>query len=477
MNKINDFNLKGKLDILHLQSNVKTAFLILYIIVLAFTVLFGVYLLTYFLFIFLFLIVASSLGGYKFFDKIVSSPTWQKILMIFMFAFILRALMLGQTQIICEDLENYIYRSENLLDGRIPYTEYDGGSKPPLYQYMLYLMGFVFTPGKVQFRAVFSVFDSLIAVALYFLCKTKYDERFSVVASLIYALFPVGIISIGLSGHYDPVVILFTLFAMLMLLKNRLGLSSLSLGTAFALKLYPIVLLPFFLTTIKTWRSRIIYTILFLVPSIASHGLLYILSPDAFFEYFAVQSKWDGSSAFSSTIETILGTSTIFSIKISWLGFLFFGFLNLLLLLDWLSPNRHKNLIKWFKIIIVIYMIYYGFYLIYGVLYYGGPLYMALILAEIYFLFMVFILHKYLDIIAPKSLTDFDSEGLFVVSTFSIMLFIFGLPNYVIWYFLWFLPFLLAIKTDRIRYILLWLFPWHGIGQNVSLAPGTPPVN
>lgn len=173
----------------------------------------------------------------------------------------------------------------------------------------------------------------------------------------------------------------------------------------------------------------------------------------------------------------ITNTNRIFSIKISWLVFGFFGFLNLLLLIDWLSPKRHTNLIKWFKIIVVIFAIYYGFYLVYGILYYGNPLYFALIPVIIYFPLVAFILHRYLHRIVPQSLTEPESEDLFMVSTFAIILFLFGLPNMAPWYFIWFLPFLLAIRTDKIRYALLWILSWHGIGKNMRLLPGTPTVN
>ena len=173
----------------------------------------------------------------------------------------------------------------------------------------------------------------------------------------------------------------------------------------------------------------------------------------------------------------MIKTDIIFSVKISWIVLAVFGLLILWLFIDWLSPKREKNLIKWFKIMIIIYVFYYAFYLIYFVLYYDYPIYAALIPLAIYFPIIIFLLHKYLPRLMPKRLFSPKSEELFIVSTFAIMLFLMGLPNIAPWYFIWFFPFLLAIRTDEIRYVLLWIFPWHGIGKKMRLLPGTPRIN
>jgi len=466
-----------KLDLFNLSSKSKFLIFILYFIFLGFTIIFGIYILTYFLFFLIFLFLVSSLGGYKFIDRFLSLPRRQKILLIFVIALILRWVMLVQTQVITHDIETYVRRSNYMLDGKIPYRDFYGGNKPPLYEFMLFLMGYAFTPGVVQFRAVFSVFDALIPVVLFLLCNMKYNERFAIVSSLTYAFFPIGIICIGLSGHYDSLVALFSLISIFLLFKNKFNLSGLTLGVAFALKIYPAVLIPFFLSTIKTWKERILYIIFFLIPTLVADGALYLISPSAFFKYLNEESEWEGATALSSNIEMMLNSSEIFSIQISWIVLGFFGILILWLFIDWLSPKREKNLIKWFKIMILIFVFYYGFYLVYGVLYYNNPLYIAIIPLIIYFPIAALLLYKYLPKLVPTSLKDVDSEGLFIVSTFSIMLFLFGLPNYAPWYFIWFFPFMLAIRTDKIRYTLLWILPWHGIGKAMRIVPGTPTVN
>jgi hypothetical protein len=450
---------------------------IIYSILLAFTAMFGVFLVVYFLMIGVFLVIANELHKFRVVKKIVNLSHRQTIVLIFSIAFLLRATLFFQTQETGPDLHRFVERSQFMMAGQLPYRDFYGGNKPPLYEFMLWIMGLIVGPGVVQFRAVFSFFDAGIAVMLFLMCRLKYDARFSITAALIYALFPIGIITIGLSGHYDSVVVFFTVLSVYLLFRKRPELSGLSLGIAFGLKMYPIVLLPFFLSSIKTWRNRILYTIMFVTPTVIADGLLYCISPSAFYAYLAEQSEWAGQVSIPRTIELMFGATEILSVNITWIVLGIFGLLILWLLFDWLFFQREKILIKWFRIIIILFVIHNGFYVIFGFLYYDFSLLVALLAVSIYFLVAVLLLMKYLHIITPAALDRPESEQLFIVSTFAILLFLFGLPNYAPWYFLWFFPFLLAIKTDKIRYALLWIFPWRGVGRHMRLLPGTPRVN
>jgi hypothetical protein len=364
-----------------------------------------------------------------------------------------------------------------MLDGQIPYRDFYGGSKPPLYNFMLFIMGYAVTPGQLQFRAVFSVFDALIPILIFLICAQKYDERHGVIGGLIYSLFPINIICVGLSGHYDPVVVVFTLASLLWLFRNKMNLSALSLGIAFALKFYPFVFLPFFLTTMRTTKDRIWYVFYFLMPTILANGVLFLMSPEAFFEYLSDESQWMGFTSFAETLEMMLGTSVIVFIKITWLVLAVFGFLIFALFLEWLSPNRRENIVKWHKVVISVFVVYYGFYIMHGVLFYGGPLYLALIVGIVFFTLMVFLLGKYIDRLTPTAVVNSDSEMLIIYTMYATIFFLIGLPNIAPWYFVWFFPFLLIIRTDRIRYSLLWIFPWHGVGENMRFIPGTGKLN
>jgi hypothetical protein len=473
-NKIEGIN---KFDLFGFSQPIKYFILFIYIVIFAFTVLFGLFIIAYILFIFVFLLLASSMGGFKFVDKIMTLKWWQQALLIFGVAFLLRALLLYQQQIITWDIDTYVWRSENMLKGQVPYRDFYGGNKPPLYQYMLFSMGYLFTPGMVQFRAVFSYFDALIPLMLLYICKERYNERTGIISALIYTIFPIGIIGTGLEGHFDSIVALATLISIYLLFKKNIPTSALFLGIGFALKIYPAVLLPFFLTTIPSWKKRIVYVFFFALPTLIADGILFMISRGAFYEYLDEEARWEGTSAFSSIIETMTNSTTFLSVKISWIVLGFFGILILLMLIDWISLKRHEKILKWFKIIILVYVFYYGFYIIYGVLYYNNPLYIALIPLAIYIICVIIFLKKILPKLVPDSLVNPEKESLIIVSAFAIILFMMGLPNIAPWYFIWFFPFFLAIDTDNIRYTLIWLFPWHGIGKEMRLFPGFKRIN
>ena len=473
-NKIEGIN---KFDLFGFSQPIKYFILLIYFTILAYTVLFGLFIITYILFILVFLLVASSMGGYRFVDKIMNLKRWQQVLLIFGVAFLLRALLLYQKQIITWDIDTYVWRSENMLEGQIPYRDFYGGNKPPLYQYMLFIMGYLFSPGMVQFRAVFAFFDALIPLILFFICKERYNLRTGIISALIYTIFPIGIIGTGLEGHFDSIVALSTLISIFLLFRNKIPTSALFLGVGFALKIYPAVLLPFFLITITSWKKRIVYVFFFALPTLIADGILFLISKAAFYEYLDEEARWEGTSAFSSIIETMANTSTFLSVKISWIVLGFFGILILLMLIDWISPKRNKKILKWFKIIILVYMFYYGFYIIYGVMYYNNPLYMTLIPLAIYIPCVIFFIIKVMPKLVPDSLVNPEKESLIIVSAFAIILFMMGLPNIAPWYFIWFFPFFLAIDTDKIRYTLIWLFPWHGIGKEMRLFPGSQRFN
>jgi hypothetical protein len=477
MNETNDISSANKFDLLGFSQTIKYYILSVYILLFAFTVLFGLFIIAYVLLIFVFLLLASSMGGFNFVDKIMTLKWWQQVLLIFGVAYLLRALLLYQQQIITWDIDTYVWRSENMLKGQVPYRDFYGGNKPPLYQFMLFSMGYLFTPGMAQFRAVFAYFDALIPLMLLLICTERYNERTGIIAALIYTIFPIGIIGTGLEGHFDSIVALSTLISIYLLFKKNIPSSGLFLGIGFALKIYPAVLLPFFLTTIKSWKKRIVYTIFFALPTIIADGALFMISRAAFYEYLDEEARWEGTSAFSSIIETMANTTTFLSVKISWIVLGFFGILILLMLVDWISPKRNQKILKWFKIIIIVYIFYYGFYIIYGVLYYDNPLSMALIPLAIYIPSVIFFIIKILPKLVPDSLANPEKESLIIVSAFAIILFMMGLPNIAPWYFIWFFPFFLAIDTDKIRYTLMWLFAWHGIGKEMKLFPGSQRIN
>jgi hypothetical protein len=301
-------------------------------------------------------------------------------------------------------------------------------------------------------------------------------------AALVYAICPLNIITIGLSGHYEPVILFSILCAFLFLYKGNYQFSALFLGTAFALKIFPIVLLPFFLTSFKSWKQRILYIILFLIPMAVSFIPLLIISPEAIVCYLNEEGNWSGWLGFSSIFSSFTNIYRINGIRVSWIFMSVFLLLILLLFISWIRSNdKRMHTIRWFKVLINLHLIFYSLYIPMAFLYYPTNIDSSytlgiIILLDIFILsFGLFLVNKYLPYILPRKI--FENDHLLLTGTFAIMFFIFGLPNFAPWYILWYLPLIYLVKTKNLKLSLFWLVFWHGIGVGVSLFPGLPPIN
>jgi hypothetical protein len=384
--------------------------------------------------------------------------------------------------VITKDIDTYVWRANLMLDGRIPYLDFYGGSKPPLYNYMLYGMGLVLSPGPVQFRGFFSFIDAFVALLLFRAGVIIKSEEWGFRLGLIYALNPLNMITIGLSGHYEPVILIFLVSAFIFYFNKKYALSSLSLGVAFALKIFPVVIVPFILYSLKTWKDRIQYTVLFAIPMAISLIPLLIISPEAITSYLNEESTWKGALSFSYLIEGTLNSGSILVLKITWimvnsfLAVIFIMFLTVIF-----RKDKYQNTIVWYKIILLLMLISYGTTFPMAFIYYEVDVIGSNIMLWIVIPFIIFagisyiLLQTFLPAMIPEKLDKTDQ--LLAISAFAIMLFLFGLPNFAPWYLLWYLPLILMIKAPKIRLTIFWLMFWHHTGVGVSLLPGLFLVN
>lgn len=443
-----------------------------YIAMLLFSVLLGYYVLTYAIFLISFLFLVLNFPKLRFFKSIEAKPLIQKVLFILFIALTLRFILLAQEQIITRDIEVYVLRAEWMMIGKIPYDDFSV-NKPPLYAYLLYFIGRCIGAGEIQFRAFFSIMDSIVAVLLFYLCTCKYDVDFSFKASFAYALCPLPIVSIGLAGHYEPVVMIFILLSLIYLFKNKYNKSGLLLGIAFAFKFFPFVLLPFFAWKIDSWKNRVFYLLLFSIPIIISVIPILILSPTGFWNYLSEQSySWTAKKSFAFAFELITGTQYILGLRISLLITTLFLSMILAMFISW--QRKRFNMTFWFKIAVVSYAVYYGAFITASIKFYHSelgidPIPAMLIFAILYFSIISFIAYRYGQ---HFKLKVERREEVFILSAFSLIFLLFGSSQYNPWYILWLLPFVLAIKNDRLRTVLLWLIFWNFEGIGISLLPG-----
>jgi hypothetical protein len=491
------------------------------------------------------------------FDTLRSAELREKLVVLFILSLLLRGVLLFNDEVITNDISLYVERSSAMVDdGDLPYVEKEM-HKPPMYAYMLYFLGQGLGPGEMQFRAFFSVVDSVMAVAVFFLLRKKFDEAYALYGGLVYSICPINVISTGLEGHYDPLVSFFVIAALWLHFEGRNHLSSLSLGVGFAFKLFPFIFAPFLVWKLKEWKERILYTVLFFVPMVASWIPLILIDPDTFRIYREYQTgQWlsEAMKSFSKAYELIALDQGWYSgnptdpatFQMNILGFthtdfflyVFLGITGLMFLHwvwarwqkedieEWLTewdnlgrfmpeklrkrleqwniPGRFipKNIrtrllqsldepsadrmgrvfLIWYKVILITFVIYYGTQIATGFLLYEvdfrdslgieNPWMAVGIAAFVYYGLAAFVLHRWRGFFFPKKMAVPEKEELFVLGTFAMMFLLFGSPDYPTWYIMWFIPLLLGIKTERIRFMLFAVGIWNIPGEGINLWPG-----
>ena len=461
------------------------------------TVVLGVYHVFYFLFILGYLLAAGQLkllaGRFPCLARITKWPGWARFGLVFVVALALRWLMLLQDQVITLDLNTYVGRAEAMMDGRLPYLDFSGGTKPPAYQYMLYLMGASVGPDALSFRALFSVADALTAAGVYALSRARHGVGHSLAMGMVYALCPVALITIGLSGHYEGVVAIFAVGALLALWKGHRDWSAILLGVSFALKIYPAAMMPFL--AIGAMRmaqgngdrqdlARGLpagrYGCLFASPGLLSLVPLAVLDRGAVAAYFAERGVFLGWGSFTTFAREAAGVTEVAGVDFAWIPIAVMGALLLFFFYDWLRQGP-RALQRWTRITIAVLVVHHGFTIALYFPYYRPAHWEWMTVG-----FLVAWL-SVAALVLPRALRSLDQgdetelstsgTGLAVASVLAIPLFMMALPTLATWYFLWPLPFVLVIGARDTRLTLLWLLFWHAVGKGVSLLPWLPPVN
>jgi len=103
------------------------------------------------------------------------------------------------------------------------------------------------------YKRLFTVLDLLsLGVLLLLLAALKQPLH----RSVAYAWNPTVVVSFAMGGHHDSLAILALLVANLLIITHRRALSMAFLAAAFLAKLYPLVLLPVFITRFKETSAR-----------------------------------------------------------------------------------------------------------------------------------------------------------------------------------------------------------------------------
>ena len=454
---------------------------------------------------------------------------------LFFLSIILRFGWLGQDQVITRDIDFYVERSQALVDGQKPYIERADINKPPLFALYIWIIGFstdvvnnllsIDITYYTSFRMVSSFGDSLVVIGIFWIAYEHYSKKHAQYAAISYAIFPIAIETSGLSGHYDPFVILCTLVPLKLLwpeeksqrLDSIYILSGFLIGLGIALKFYPVVMIPFFLFIIYSWRGRILFSGGLPIASILSYGILEMRYPGAVKVYREYQGgTWMGEwmKSFASAFYEFTGSTEVLGLSFNNVFISLFGIMGFIMVLGWISArhltgvevsrydnetNAFSNILMWFvkkwdtiissndlktesgwtifsiKVISFSFIAYYGsqvaagFYLYEGGLGLNPPWLYALEFLAFYTV-IVFFLYKscstYFDNIKLSS-----EESFVLMLGLGVMVLMFGSPDYPTWYICWYAPFVMIAPTYQTRMALMLLLVWNFPGDSIALLP------
>lgn len=155
------------------------------------------------------------------------------------------------TNIHLYDLHHNIY---DALNSKNYYSVY-----PPVCQ-LIFLLSALFSFGNIELNIVLLKICILLSEAgtIYFLQKVIRLKNLSSKNILLYSLNPLIIIELTGNLHFESVMIFFLVASVYMLLKGRLLFSALIFGLSAATKIWPVLLLPFFINYVG-WRKSLYF--------------------------------------------------------------------------------------------------------------------------------------------------------------------------------------------------------------------------
>ena len=435
----------------------------------------------YFLMVLAWLLVAAGLVATPLFRRLCTVDGLHLTMVVLAIALAWRFIMLFQDEVLTNDIVSFVGRGQAYLNGAVPYTEDLSVNKPPAYLFLSAGMGVTVGPSLIGTRAIMGLVDALVALTIFWIGEERYSRSFGLMAGLLYAINPISAVTIGISGHYDPWVVMFAMGGIWMLLRKRLAGASLLLGVGFALKLFPVVLLPWVLLTEKSWARRLGLAAIFGFPMAVSWVPILWQNPGALTFYLDYQGGWEPKGGIAYGLTIIMGivptsdTAGALTRAVEWT----FYALLAVMFFDWLR-RRHRapdaHLLDWFRVVTL------GFAALYASVFVGGVLdhqldigvgvnataaltgvaCMAMTVGGLWWIWTRLL---------PGDHEFQNDDVVIMLAALSVNLLLLSSAQYNPWYLLWLLPLVLLVRSWRIRDAWNALLMWRAEGAGLSLWP------
>ncbi|GAC1477116.1 MAG: hypothetical protein NVS2B12_31260 [Ktedonobacteraceae bacterium] len=239
---------------------------------------------------------------------------WIELGIIFVGAFVFRAMLLPLPPILSNDSWRYLWDARVFLHGYSPYVTVPNDpillplrdlqiywqmayrDVPTIYPpgaLYIYALSYLLAPSNLYFlKAIFLVCDmATCAVLAILLARKGLDAR----RVILYAWSPLPIVEFAVQGHVDVVSITFTVLAVLCATSTRPGSRALTgflIAIATLIKIYPILMLVVVIRC-RDWQLLAIC----IVTIVLAYTPLLILGHGQAFGYFSTYADQQGASA------------------------------------------------------------------------------------------------------------------------------------------------------------------------------------
>jgi len=374
-------------------------------------------------------------------------------------------------------------RGELLISGDIPYQDFPV-RKPPMYLFMSGGIVGAMGTSTEGVRFVLAIFDALVAIVLLYIGTERYSSRAGVHAALLYSIFPIGVFSVGIAGHYDGLVVLVTMSGLLFHQRGRFYEAMFLIGMGFAFKLYPMVLVPWLVWGERNWNRRIAGIGIFVLPMLISWVPVLVINPDALTQYTSWQSTWLPMKSISYGVLQLAGWAGESPEAVA-MGQAVTGTFLLLLVvmfLDWVrrrTRDHDGHLRDWTRVILVGFVVYYIMVVTGTIIDYRFAIPG---LSHVTTGWLVFVLlcvvgamgirYVFLRFLEPwPSLGEHD--GLYLSMALSVGLLLLSSTQGNPWYLVWLFSLVLLIQEERVRTLLMAVAIWNVEDAGITVWPGT----
>jgi len=186
------------------------------------------------------------------------------------------------------DQNAFIIRGSGILNGKIPYRDFNNNAAP-LSGYLWLPFVFLSNITKIDFgyliRILFSSAIILSSLILYKLEK-KRNNPHAFFVSLIYGCNPFFFYLIFIWGTDETLCPLLVLGPIYFFEKGKKEVGTLLIVIGAGIKYFPILLVPAIWLYSKNWKSRVLLSILFLTLLSLITIPFYVLAPEAFLSQF-----------------------------------------------------------------------------------------------------------------------------------------------------------------------------------------------